>query len=1214
MSDEQQQQRQADIAAQLAGSLESLQETAFRTIQTQSELINSYAPTVIEFSGHINTINEYFNTSAEFLERIETSSNRILNTMTENIKRLNTITEEQQKGLESSLEVLHSTTQTSAQLSNEFLEERILLDKKMELLYKRHAKEIKKGKISQEKLEELLGELDKEIEQASAESENLNETVNSLSESNDGLKKLIDGSRTFFTILSSAVGAFTQLFKLTLTLPLTILDFGKKIGDELRKQLVEGLGQTLENAKEKFDLSSSIGNTIKKIGNSSKAMLLDFQSPSSMVSRLYGMGAEGLSKRTQEFVEIMEAVGTYSEVIHAQFNRNSKDYEYFILLKRALGLNNEDLKYYAISATNSMMPLSKRVEKAKDAFFAVADKYGINRKALAKYTQVLRNDILNFSQLSDVELGEAAAYMTRFGLKAEDAAAVMNKFSTFEETANSVAILSQTFGMNLNTLDLINAKNPKEIFEQLRSAMLDTGISFKELGRIEKQIIAQQMGISEQAMMSLLNYTDAGMSFEQARKKIEDNKPEQKQIRALRELRSAVKELKKVMQFDSVFEAIGKGLLTQGSLQGETREVLMLLSGSYEDLYEKARTISPGIIQPILEPIVYIIREMKALFSDPRTLKSIQVILKGFGKFLETNFLSESDQMILHLEDTLKQKQKAEEKNKKQNDDKSDVKSIIHKLKEKINSEEVKFSDLSKIYKKAEEENKTKEFKTFEQFLQVFIDGTSDLEKKAKDNVLSQLKELIGFNNEIGNTTENLTTSLREANDLNSDNVSKYRELSKMLSRIMVIGGLSGLTALIRLLNEQLNKTDLQKVDSIFAEHFNIDQNEWKTLKENFLNALTGLFAVEGVFSGVVPSIMGQIVSVFYEIASIFGQIIKSVFTKIFSDDNEALKSANNKTLEYNVMSDNTYVAKDILQGKKELPQPVQENVSKSIFGSYDDGVQGDLFGDPDYGKQQQNMYKETFMYMMHDLEKNIFPDLDRNKENIKDYNNVTKFLEVTNTAKKSFENEKLNFNDFNFIRSNYINYRNFNNSLKRNNSYKKADDLSSVLSSLVAAPFTMLGKDDRPIDLSTAGGFHNKNVGLLSSIFNRTNNITGVAEDTTAIVDDKFSSNTSNLDNSVVDQKSQVSIILEDLHNYIVEAIDKSKDKKVKVSPEIDNDVIYKMMKSFIGNNFVQMMMDNRYLQGVVGLNASAVNSPTFNTPDYSGATNQYKQDGEIV
>ena len=71
----------------------------------------------------------------------------------------------------------------------------------------------------------------------------------------------------------------------------------------------------------------------------------------------------------------------------------------------------------------------------------------------------------------------------------EDASNVFKKFNTFEDAANSVAMLSQTFGMNLDAMEIIQAENPIEIIDMFRNSMIATGRTFDELNRFEKEIL-----------------------------------------------------------------------------------------------------------------------------------------------------------------------------------------------------------------------------------------------------------------------------------------------------------------------------------------------------------------------------------------------------------------------------------------------------------------------------------------------------------------------------------------------------------------------------------------------------------------------------------------------------------------------------------------------------------------------------------------------------
>ena len=134
------------------------------------------------------------------------------------------------------------------------------------------------------------------------------------------------------------------------------------------------------------------------------------------------------------------------------------------------------------------------MELLGNALTTVSTEYGIDRKRLSKNVSILKKDIIQFGHLSYEEITRTAARMTHMKVKMEDAAAVFKKFSTFEDAANSVAMLSQTFGMNLNAMDLLQAKKPEEIFTMFRDAMDQTGRAFDDLNRFEKELMVQLIG------------------------------------------------------------------------------------------------------------------------------------------------------------------------------------------------------------------------------------------------------------------------------------------------------------------------------------------------------------------------------------------------------------------------------------------------------------------------------------------------------------------------------------------------------------------------------------------------------------------------------------------------------------------------------------------------------------------------------------------------
>ena len=120
--------------------------------------------------------------------------------------------------------------------------------------------------------------------------------------------------KTVIDSIGSLVGAATKFVKFSLTIPFTIAKEAAKLGGQIREDLVEVIGQSAEDLKENFDFESSIGQGIKDMTARGKGMLMAFQSPSSELVKLFGMGASGIANMIKELGTNIAAMGHFSEL------------------------------------------------------------------------------------------------------------------------------------------------------------------------------------------------------------------------------------------------------------------------------------------------------------------------------------------------------------------------------------------------------------------------------------------------------------------------------------------------------------------------------------------------------------------------------------------------------------------------------------------------------------------------------------------------------------------------------------------------------------------------------------------------------------------------------------------------------------------------------------------------------------------------------------
>ena len=189
--------------------------------------------------------------------------------------------------------------------------------------------------------------------------------------------------------------------------------------------------------------------------------------------------------------------------------------------------------------------------------------------------------------------------------------------------------------MSIDAFQLINARDPEEMVMMFRESMLDTGKSFKDLSRHEKALMAETTGMSGEMLKSLMNFMDLGMTMDESRRAMEDQDPTKAQTNALKELKTAIKQINKVLNFSNPFEAIYKGLVTNAGNHGRLMDATMLLSKTYQDIYNAAYSLDPAVVNKLTRPIVFVLQRFNEILFGGQFTGALDKGLQVAGGFIK---------------------------------------------------------------------------------------------------------------------------------------------------------------------------------------------------------------------------------------------------------------------------------------------------------------------------------------------------------------------------------------------------------------------------------------------------------------------------------------------------------------------------------------------------------------------------------------------------
>mgnify|MGYP001239392378 CR=1 FL=1 len=444
------------------------------------------------------------------------------------------------------------------------------------------------------------------------------------------------------TIMTSVVGAFTSAMtaaakfaKFVYTLPIGIANRAADIGNQVRKEFKEVIGQAIQDSREYFDALSDGGGALSSLGGMLKSNILLFEDVDNSLLKLFGTGAGGVAKGIGEAAKGMNDMGLFFDIFSASMKNGLDPLKFFVTMTRGLGMGAEEVNYVmreAIANGEHYQVTMTRIYEASDS---ASTQFGVDRKRLSKNYFQLRKDITNFGHLSEIELMRVTARATQMGVEIKDLAGVFNKFGTFEDAANSAALLSQTFGMNIDALQLLRAEDPMQVVDMFRHAMMATGRSFNMLNRHEKSLMATHTGMSVESLKTVMNYRNMGKSFKQIKKIMENQKPEVKQLKAMRAINDSVIQLQKTIDKKDFFKAFLDGVSKVIAYNTDLGESYRNLGKRMEKFFIQGLKTNKTQLNRIFKPFTEILDSIKDIFSL-KDLKNISSIaLENVAQFVE---------------------------------------------------------------------------------------------------------------------------------------------------------------------------------------------------------------------------------------------------------------------------------------------------------------------------------------------------------------------------------------------------------------------------------------------------------------------------------------------------------------------------------------------------------------------------------------------------
>jgi hypothetical protein len=315
---------------------------------------------------------------------------------------------------------------------------------------------------------------------------------------------------------SAAVGAVSSLGTGILSLGRSIISIPFKILGGLVDMATNMDGSTaFADAREAIrkdygDFSEDLSKTTKRMY---KGLRGELSNTGLTAFRVFGDMAERLTAMH----ELMKGMGNLASLF-AQELRGAVDArttEYVLAYQKALGISNEEMKEFALSAKVGGMSLTAMLNDTAKASTGMADAFGMSQKAISRDISEMTNDTANFGSMTVQQMGRASVYVRKLGLEIKEVLGVIAAYDNFEDAAMGAAHLAQAFGANVDALEMMREQDPTKRLDALRKSMAMAGVDSNKLSRQELKLLAQHTGLSEGTTKLAFALNNQGTSMEE---------------------------------------------------------------------------------------------------------------------------------------------------------------------------------------------------------------------------------------------------------------------------------------------------------------------------------------------------------------------------------------------------------------------------------------------------------------------------------------------------------------------------------------------------------------------------------------------------------------------------------------------------------------------------------------------------------------------------
>jgi hypothetical protein len=430
-------------------------------------------------------------------------------------------------------------------------------------------------------------------------------------------------------ILSTIIGTVFDLGVAILTGPIKMFNalFSKA------KQAMSGsteLATALEKIRENFgDIGSGLGGIVAGMG---KSLTQGVIVPGLSAMRVFGNVAEATAYAN----EMASLAPAAFQKLSSQFKDSAKE---ALAMAKGLGISKEEfagLMNAAVSSGRDVVEIQTEITKYAKG---MAKEFGLDSKMISRDMGRAMKDVKHFANVSVKELAKATTYAHGLGLELKDITGVLDAFNTFESAAESVSKLSQAFGINLDTMKLLEAETPDQALDQIKQAFNAAGKSADQMSRRELQLIAQSVNMDEAAVRQALSTKNAGISMDRAA--AASAGLEGQTMSTAQAMQALSKDIERVVKAgeppkgENFFEVFFEGVMEGMERTSEFRKLMMNMMQSINAVRQAGRELGAQLMN-VIPGLKQLIGGLSDIVSPDKIGGMFRSFSKSFVEFFQT--------------------------------------------------------------------------------------------------------------------------------------------------------------------------------------------------------------------------------------------------------------------------------------------------------------------------------------------------------------------------------------------------------------------------------------------------------------------------------------------------------------------------------------------------------------------------------------------------